>query len=226
MDQRKYLERDKSNLLLFASKLYMRYSILLIYLVVLFSSCEQRVTKKFMLISNPGTVVDLEAKTITVTQTTAYEFKEFAIKDEGTVRFSVSTPNGNYTLELPKNGYYLINTKTTDTVVGSYQDYVAPKQDYTLLSQETLKQKTDSLINLMVGKNISEVNQNFFIPSKTASFITENLDAIFVAPYHSMTSLEVKKGTVPEVYRFYTNTDVRSMVEKMQELAKPIKVRK
>lgn len=200
----------------------MRYSLFIIYIIV-FASCEQAVTKKFMLISNPGTVVDLDAKTITVTQSTAYEYKEFAIKDQGNVSFSVSTPNGNYTLELPKNGYYLINTKMADTVVGSYQDYVAPKQDYTILSQETLKQKTDSLINLMVGKNVSEKNQNFFIPSKTASLITENLDAIFVAPYHSMTSLEIKKGTIPEVYRFYTNTDVRSMVEKMQELSKPIK---
>ncbi len=200
----------------------MRYSILIICMMVFFSSCEQSVTKKFMLISNPGTVVDVEAKTITVTQTTAYEFKEFDLKDEGSVSFSVSTPNGNYTLELPKNGYYLVNTKAADTVVGSYQDYVAPKQDYTLLSQEMLKQKTDSLVNLMVGKNVSEESQNFFIPSKKASFITENLDAIFVAPYHSMKSLEVKKGTIPEVYRFYTNTDVRSMVEKMQQLAKPI----
>lgn len=201
----------------------MRITSVILCLIVAFTSCGEKVSKKIMLISNPGTVVDLEAKTITLTQTTAYEFKEYTLKDDGPVSFSVKTPAGEYKLDLPQNGCYLINTKLNDTIVGSYQDYVAPKQDYTMLSQEVLKQKTDSLIDLMVGKNVSEDNGNYFIPSKTARLITENLDAIFVAPYHSMKTLEVKKGTIPEVYRFYTNKDVREMIAKMQSLAAPVK---
>lgn len=201
----------------------MRSTVFFMSIFILMVSCDKPVTKKFMLISNPGTVVDLEAKTITITQTTAYEFKEYSLKDEGPVSFSVKTPDGEYKLELPQNGCYLLNTKVNDTIVGSYQDYVAPKQDYTLLSQEVLKQKTDSLIDLMVGKNVSDDKGNYFIPSKTARFITENMDAIFVAPYHSKTTLEVTKGTIPEVYRFYTNKEISEMVAKMKELAGPIK---
>jgi hypothetical protein len=198
-------------------------NVISLLIVVCFVGCQPVLHKKVLLVSNAGTQVDLATGVVNMTQTTAFQQQELHIMKEGPYELAVNTPSGSYKLNLTEDGSYVVNIKTNDTIVGSFQDYNAPKNDITRLTQVQVRSMIDSLSAVTKGTNITSTNRNFMILPASAVKISENADAILVAPYHSMKTIEVKAGTDPEVYRFYTNSDVRSTIDKMVQLSEPVK---
>ena len=88
------------------------------------------------------------------------------------------------------------------------------------MSQEQLLHNIDSLNQMIQGINISAANQTFFILPNTAAKITANTEATIVGPYHRMTSIAKEGDKEPQVYRFYSITEVREMVDKLMKLTK------
>lgn len=197
----------------------MNKTLALLTAIVLLTACGKG--KKIVVMSKGPAEINAGAKTIKAIDGSGHEEKVLMVNGDKVV-FTLSTPAGEATVELLENGLYIVNVKN-DTIIGSYQKYSDPKQALTSVTQENLKLQIDSLRLLSEGKNITEVNRNFFILPNRAARITENTEAMVVGPYHRMRSIEKINGKDPEVYRFYSIREIREMILKLQAMTVPEK---
>lgn len=191
-----------------------------LFLIVLLSACAGN-QKKVTVLSKGAADVNTDAKTIVATDGSGHEEKTVTVSGDKVV-FKLQSPAGDASVELKDNGYYIINVKN-DTIIGSYVPYNAPKQTQDVISQDMLKQRIDSLNQLIENKNVTAANRNFYILPNTAVRITDNLEAIVVTPYHQMRSIEKSGDKDPEVYRFYSIKEMRENIAKLQALTIPDK---
>lgn len=87
--------------------------------------------------------INTDTKTIKAADGGGHEEKTVVVSGDK-VAFKLFTPAGEATIELPESGLYLINAKN-DTIIGSYQQYSDPKLAHNMITQESLKQRIDSL---------------------------------------------------------------------------------
>ncbi len=194
----------------------------LLLAIVCFASCSSG-NKKVLVLVNGGSTVDEASKTITSANGSGSETKELKFTGSDKTTLQLKADGKQTAIDIPTNGYYFLNA-TNDTVVGSYVTFSAPKSmndTFGVIKQDVYKKSIDSLTELIAGKNISAANRNYFIPPHTAVKVTDNVDAIIVAPFHQMTTVEKEEGKEPEVYRFYTADEIRVKIEKQREFTKP-----
>ena len=160
--------------------------------------------------------IDLNAGTIKAKDGSGHVEKLLNI-DSKKLSFKLITPAGDATVEMLDNGLYVINVKN-DTIIGSYQKYTSASTAQKVITQESLKQKIDSLKLLIEGKNVSAANRNYFILPNQAVKISSNHLSEVVGPYHQMRSAEMVDGKEPEIYRFYSIKEIREMIVKLQAL--------
>jgi len=115
--------------------------------------------------------------------------------------------------EISESGLYLLNLKS-DTLVGSMQRF-GESEGTTKISQDDLKKKVDSLQQLIVGQNISAANKNYYILPGKAALISANTSAKIYGPYVKTPS-SVETGA--EVYKFYTNKQMRETIDKLNKM--------
>jgi hypothetical protein len=87
-----------------------------------------------------------------------------------------------------------------------------------MITQEMIKKSIDSLVALIEGKNVSAANRNYFILPFTAAKITNNMNAVIIAPFHNITTLEKDGDKDPEVYRFFSIKEIREKIEKQKAM--------
>jgi hypothetical protein len=180
---------------------------------VLFASCSG---KKLLVLSNNNPVINEDEKTIVCKATSGHEERTLDFKGSA---LKVSTAVGDATINTPDKGYYVINLKSNDTIIGSYQRFTTPEEAHRVMTQDDLKKKIDSLQQLVLGKNVSDANRNFFLLPNTGAKISSNTEAFVVAPYHPMADVPTgDNGQAPEVYQFYTIKEVRDIIAKLQKL--------
>ena len=185
---------------------------------IIVSSVACSSTQKKVLVYAKGTAtVNESTKTITASDGAGSDEKTLLLTDKAKTSINIETTNGKAAIDIPENGYYVVNAKQ-DTIVGSYQKYGEVHTSKLVTTQASLKQSIDSLQQLILGKNISAVNRNFFILPMSAVKVTDNLDAYIVGPFHQVTSVEKVDGKEPEVYRFYSVKEVRETIKKLTEL--------
>lgn len=182
-------------------------------LFVLFASCASD-HKKVIVISEGTADVNTDNRTIT-TKGRGHEEKTVLFYESGDMDIKINSAAGSATVSLKDNGVYFINTKR-DTIVGSYVNYTAPKTVGKKISIEEMEQNIDSLEQILAGK--AQYGKTYFILPNQAVKITDNKDATIVTPYHQMTSIEVKKGQTPEVYRFYPISETRTTLNKLKDM--------
>lgn len=195
----------------------MKRTILLCFAAAYLSSCSSG-DKKLLVLANDGAEINQDAMTVVSKATSGHEEKLLDYKTGSEVSVHVTTGNSDFNADMPENGYYILNAKASDTLIGSYQEYNAEQSGKTYSTDE-IKQKVDSLDKLMMGQNVSAENRNFFIPPGKLEKITGNADAVIIAPFHQMNSIESKGGKAPEVYRFYSIKEVRTIRDKINALA-------
>ena len=185
---------------------------------VLFVACSGH-TKKVIVYANNEADINDQTKTITQKDNEGHLDKEiqFNTGDKVTIKI-IQKDESTANIDIPEDGYYILNAKAKDTIVGGYQKYSTPEEANRVISQEELKHNIDSLQQLITGQNTNVTNHTFFIPPNTAAKITANTDATIVGPYHGMTSIEQKGNKEPEVYRFYSVKEVRETIGKLQKL--------
>ena len=180
-------------------------------------SCSKN-EKKVIIYSKGVANIDKDAKTIKVLAGgTSQEEQTLNFNTAEKISFNIQSPAGNASVEINDNGLYIINTKT-DTIIGSYQVYGAPRTTTKVITQEQIKKDIDSLQQLVKGTNVSSNNRNFFIPPNSIVKVTSNINAFIVGPFHQMTSIEKEEGKEPEVYRFFTANEIRETIAKLQKL--------
>jgi hypothetical protein len=180
--------------------------------IIFFTSCAVGEKKVFVLGS--GSInVDTENRKIT-TSGKGHNESTVSFHDEGTTGLEITSLAGNATVNVEGTGIFIINAKA-DTIVGSWVNYTAPKKAVEQISEEELRANIDSLQQIIDGK-VSADKKTFYILPNHAVKVTGNTAAHIVTPFHQMTSIEVKKGETPEVYRFYMISEARATLQKLK----------
>ena len=183
--------------------------------IILLSSCGNSGTKKILIMSRGEAKVDKEAKTINVESGTSHEEQTVEFPAGDNLTLQVTTANGKMSVDVPANGYYVLNAKT-DTIIGTKENYSAPAQETKTITQDYVKHSIDSLQQLLSG-NVTAGKTYYILPGKAVK-ITDNPDATLVGPFNSLTSLEQTSDKAPEVYKFYTSKDIRENMDRLQKM--------
>lgn len=182
------------------------------------ASCTSH-TKKVIIYANSKAEISEAAKTITNKDNTGHVDQTYTYSTGDALTFTVQPMEGAaYTIEVPEDGYYIVNTKAKDTIIGGFQKYSTPEEANRMMTQDDLKRNIDSLKQMVAGTNISAANRTFYILPGKAAKITENVQAEIVGPYHRMTSIAKTGDEEPEVYRFYSISEVRETIAKLEKL--------
>ena len=184
--------------------------------LIFLSACTSH-SKKILVYASSEIQVDNSQQNITLTEGTTHHEKELDFSGSAPVTLNIQTPAGKFTLEAMEDGLYLANLKT-DTVVGSFQR-VGTGGGEGRITQEELSQKIDSLQKLVLGQNQSIANRNYFIPPNKISKITTVTNAKIFGPYTSVPG-SFDPGSVPELYKFYTNNEVREILARLSGMNK------
>jgi hypothetical protein len=183
--------------------------------ILFFTACH---SKKIVVYANSDVAINEDAKTITQKDNEGHVDKEVEFKTGDKVELKVQQKDGSTSnIEIPEDGYYIVNVKAKDTIIGGYQKYSTQEEANRMITQEELKHNIDSLQQMIEGKNTTSANRTFFLPPNTAAKITDNTDATIVGPYHRMTSIEQQGNKEPEVYRFYSVKEVRETIDKLMQ---------
>jgi hypothetical protein len=182
--------------------------------VIAFTACKTEVKKKVMIIGKGD--ITAEGANITLKGTTGSSDKTIDLGDEATLE--VNAPSGKNSIPVPKEaGFYILNLRT-DTIVGSQQNLGSDLGGRTI-TQEELKVKIDSLTQLTTGANIKAGQSYLILPNQLIK-ITDNQAARVFGPFTKIPgSLDADKtGKAPELYKFYTNTEMRELIANLKKM--------
>ncbi|WP_147204619.1 hypothetical protein [Segetibacter aerophilus] len=193
-----------------------RIHLIALFSIVTFLACNEPVTKKVLVMGRGK--IDAQENNITMTDGSSYVEETIEIKGDKPVTWNVTTPSGKTTVNIPEEkGFYILNLKT-DTIVGSQQN-IGQDLGGRTMTQEELKVKIDSLIKLTTGANISLGGHNYFILPNQLIKISPNTEAKIFGPFTKIPgSFEADKdGNAPEIYKFYTNTEMRDLIVRLKK---------
>jgi len=193
----------------------MKFSFIALLSVIILtaSSCH---SKKIYVDAKGHVSIDKETKTVIIKDGGGSEQATEVFSGSGSLTLKIKKEDGDATVDISDNGLFFLNGRN-DTIIGSYVHYGAQKTNE-FISQETILKSIDSLQQLVENKNVSLANKNYFILPYHTAKITDNTNAIVVAPFHQMTSLEKDGNKDPEVYRFYSIKEIREKIEKQKAM--------
>ncbi len=172
--------------------------------------------KKILVYASSDIQVDETQKNITVSEGSTHHEKELDFTGSDPVTLNIQTPSGKFTLQATEGGLSIVNRKI-DTVVGSYQ-HVGADTGNGMMPQVVLKQKLDSLQKLVVGENVSPAAKNYFISPGKIVWITAERKAKVFGPFVTIPG-DFDAASAPEIYKFYTNKEVREIIANLSKMA-------
>lgn len=156
--------------------------------------------------------IKINGNTITLEPGTRHNESSLNAKGDSII---VEAPSGTTAYAVEGPGLYLLNLKK-DTLVGSYQR-TGTDNSQQIISQESLKQRLDSLSQLLAGQNVSAAGRNYNLPPFAISKITENTGAEIIGPYVGMPgSFDPTKEH--EIYKFYTSKEMIEIIQKLSSM--------
>lgn len=190
-----------------------------IFLCLLFAACNNVPAKRVLVIGKGEIVVN--GNTVTMKDKPGYAEQTVDLTDNKEVAWSLESPNGKASVTIPaEGGLYIVNMRI-DTIVGSKQNFGKDLNNKEIITQERLKLIIDSLVKLTTGTNISAGNNYMILPNQVSK-ISSNVNAKIYGPFTKIPSqLEADKdGNAPELYKFYTNTEMRELIAHLIEQTK------
>lgn len=179
-------------------------------------SCSSPATRKVLIIGRGG--ITVAGNNVTMDDRLGYVEKTVDAEGDKEVAWNVETPAGKRTITIPEEkGFYILNLKT-DTIVGSRQN-IGTDLVGGIMTQEDLKLKIDSLTKLVTGSNVSLGGKNYFILPNQLIKISASKEAKVYGPFTKIpASFEAdKNGEAPEIYKFYTNTEMRALIVNLKK---------
>lgn len=218
-----YLSSPVNNRTFYLKLFIMKNILFLAGIVVIFLVSCSSGSQKLIVYMNNGSTIDEASKVITVKDTFGHNDKEINFSGGDKKTLAVKSSLGDQNIDIDGAGYFIVNAKARDTIIGGYQKYSTVQEANRVMTQDELARNIDSLKQMITGANTNAANKTFFILPYTAAKITENEDAFIVGPYHRMTSIAKEGDKDPEVYRFYSVREVRETIGKLEKLtgAKP-----
>jgi hypothetical protein len=191
-------------------------NIFAIILLAAFTACGHG--KKIIVYANTDSFdVDASQKNITLTNGTTHQEKELEFSGSDPVTLNIKSSSGTFTLQATEDGLYIANLQK-DTLVGSYQR-IGADNGKVIYTPELVKKTVDSLAQLTTGLNANAANKNYFLLPNKIIKVTENTKAKIYGPYTTIPS-GFDATTVPELYKFYTNKDIREIMDKLTGMVK------
>ena len=181
----------------------------------LFLACSEKPAKKVLVMASGK--VQIKDNVITLEPGTTHTENEITLSNG---KVTVNTPAGSSDFTTPDAGLYILNIKN-DTLIGSYQR-MGTDNSQTVISQENLKTRIDSLNQLMAGSNVSAASKNFFLPPNQILKVTANPEAQVIGPYKKVPG-SFEGGKEHEVYKFYTNKEMHEIVGKLSKMVDSVK---
>lgn len=184
--------------------------------IITLIACNEPVTKKVLIIGRGK--ISAQENNITMTEGSGYAEETVEIKGDKPATWNVTTPSGKTTVNIPdEKGFYILNLKT-DTIVGSQQNMGQDLGGRTM-TQEELKVKIDSLVKLTTGANVNPGGRNYMIVPNQVIKVSSNMEAKIFGPFTKIpASIEADKdGKAPEIYKFYTNTEMRDLIVRLKK---------
>lgn len=195
-----------------------KYSFITFIAIAALFACNTGANKKVLIMGRGG--ITINGNDITIKEGTGYAEETVEVSGGKPVTWNVTTPSGKISIEIPgEKGFYILNLKT-DTIVGSQQIVGRDLSSSRTITQEELKQKIDSLTKLTTGQNISSAAHNYMILPGQLKKISDNSEAKVFGPYTKIPgTLEAdKNGKAPEIYKFYTNSGMRELIESFKKM--------
>lgn len=195
-----------------------KYSFISVMVIAIFFACNSPANQK-VLIMGRGAIVT-SGNDITIKDGSGYTEETVDVSGGKAISWNVTTPAGKTTVNISdQKGFYILNLKT-DTIVGSRQIFGKDISSNHTMSQEELKIKIDSLTKLTAGANISTGNNYIILPNEFKK-ISDNTDAQIYGPFTQIpgTLEEDKNGKAPEIYKFYTNSEMRALISNLKKLS-------
>ncbi len=189
-----------------------------ITLILFAVACHKPVTRK-VIIMGRGKIVVSDQK-VDMQDGTGYAEESENIEGTEPITWKITTPKGKSTVTIPEEkGTYILNLKK-DTLVGSLQLVGLDISNQNVITQEELKWKIDSLIKLTKGDNVEFGGRNYFILPGQIIKISSNINAKIYGPFTliSNTIDTDDNNTMPEIYKFYTNTEMHQLIEKFKKM--------
>ena len=183
--------------------------------VCILAACSQEAGKKVLVMASGK--VQVKDNVISLEPGTTHTENEIALSND---KVTVNTPSGTSDFPVPDAGLYILNIKS-DTLIGSYQR-IGSDNSQTVISQENLKTRIDSLNQLMAGSNANATNRNFFIPPNQIAKVTANSQAQIIGPYKKVPA-SFEGGKEHEIYKFYTNKEMHEIVDKLNKMVDSVK---
>lgn len=181
-------------------------------------ACNTPANKK-VLIMGRGSIA-INGNDINMKSGSGYTEETVEISGEEPVTWNVTTPSGKTNIEIPREkGFYILSLRN-DTIVGSQQIIGKDISSSRMITQEELKRKIDSLTKLTAGANISSAGHNYIILSDQPKKISDNANAKVFGPFTQIPgTLEAdKNGKAPEIYKFYTNSEMRDLIANLKKM--------
>lgn len=183
-------------------------------------SCSNGPSKKVIIIGKGE--INVADKSIAMKDKSGYAEQTMDISDNKEVVLNVETPSGKSNVTIPNvAGIYILNLRA-DTLAGSKQNFGKDLNNKEIISQEKIKTIIDSLQKLTVGSNVTTEGNNFMILPNQLTKVSANIEAKVFGPFTKIPStLEADKdGNAPEIYKFYTNTEMRDLIEHLIQQTK------
>jgi hypothetical protein len=196
-----------------------KYSLITLTAVAIFFACNSAANKKVLIMGRGA--IETSGNDITIKDGSGYTEETVDVSGGKAASWNVTTPSGKTTVNIPgEKGFYVLNTKT-DTIVGSRQIFGKDISSNQTMTQEELKIKIDSLIKLTAGANISAAGNNYIILPGELKKISDNTEAKVFGPFSKIpgTLESGKNGKAPEIYKFYTNSEMRDLISHLKKLS-------
>ena len=198
--------------------LQMKFQTLIAFLgFIFFISCNAPVTRKVVVMGR-GKITIANNKII-MKDGTGYAEEKIELQGNDPSKWEINAPNSTRTLIIPEErGTYILNLKT-DTIVGSQQKLGVDISKAGPITQEEIKLKIDSLTKLIHGDNVV-IGHNYFIVPGQLSKISSNAKARIYGPFTLISNtIEAEDdNSMPEIYKFFTNTEMRQLIEKFKKM--------
>ncbi|HLL42687.1 MAG TPA: hypothetical protein VK369_06085 [Segetibacter sp.] len=186
--------------------------------IITLLACSSSPSKKVLIMGRGA--ITTNGNEITMKEGSGYSEETVEVSGEKAISWNVTTPAGKTTINIPEEkGFYVLNLKT-DTIVGSQQILGKDLSSGRTMTQEELKIKIDSLTKLTTGSNVSPGGPNYIILPNQVVKISSNTEAKIFGPFTKIPgTLEAgKDGKTPELYKFYTNSEMRGLIASLKKM--------
>jgi hypothetical protein len=174
-------------------------------------------TKKKVLVMGKGTLT-ASGNNVTYKEGAGYAETEVEIKDDKETTLNIEG-GSTKTVTIPAGaGLYILNLRV-DTVVGSKQNLGSDLNSGSMITQEQLKVKIDSMTQLSQGNVPTGAKDVHIVLPNGVAKVSDNVNARVFGPFTKIpASLDADPDGKPlELYKFRTNNEMREVIKTMTE---------